>query len=167
MRGRNIPGILHFDGERLQFGMAHELAADQLPEPRPVAHRAAGGMKPHKPAPGPDITLKRRLLLFGVENLIIDVVEDQRPVPFQVLIGEHRRVIRDIHGEVMRGAELLNRRGARREVVVDISLAVFGINQHPAFRGRARQAGGQEHQQAQHDSPYPEAKHGIHKQLPQ
>ena len=148
--GRDVLGVLHLDGELLHLGVAAEFAADHRPEPGPLAHRAGRGMDADEPAAGADVALERGLLFLVVEDFVVGVVEDQGLVTLEILIGEHRGVVGDVHGEVVFGAELLDGGDAGGDVVVDVeALAdlVLGIDQHPALGRRAegacRQAGQQ------------------------
>ena len=95
--GRDVLGVPDVDGEGLQLGVADELAADHRPEPGPLAHGAGGGMDAYEPAPGADVALERGLLFLVVEDFVVGIVEDQGLVTLEVLVGEHRRVVGDVH----------------------------------------------------------------------
>ncbi len=138
--GRGILGVLHDDGELLHLGVAAELAAYHGPEPGPLAHRTGRGMDAHEPAAGTDIALESGLLFLVVEDFVVGVVEDDGLVTLEILVGKRRRVVGDVHGEIVCGTELLEGGDAGGDVVVDVEpLAhlVLGIDQHPALGSSA------------------------------
>ena len=109
-------------------------------------------MDADEPAPGADVALEGGLLFLVVEDLIVGIVEDQGLVALEVLVGEHRRVVRDVHGEVVFRAELLDGGDAGGDVGVNVeALAdlVLGIDQHPALGSGAEEADGQASRQGE------------------
>ena len=86
---------------------------------------------------GADVALEGGLLLLVVEDFVVGVVEDQGLVALEVVIGEHCGVVGDLHGEVVFRAEFLDGSDAGGDVVVNVALAIFGIDQNAAGGGRA------------------------------
>ena len=94
-------------------------------------------MESNKSAPASDVPLQGRLLILSVQNLVVGIIKDDRPVFLQVLVGKVRRIVRNFDRETIVRPEFLNRFRARGNVVMDIEVGanlVPRINQHSRRR---------------------------------
>ena len=81
----------------------------------------------------------------GVEHDIVGVGEDEGAVLLQRVVGEHGRVVRNVHGELVLFGKRSYRLDRGRDVVVHVAGAVFGVEQHANLRPvgrRGLRAGG-------------------------
>src|ERR1051325_4188855 len=95
-------------------------------------------MNADEPSARPDVALKSRFLLFGIEDFVVGIIKDDHQVALQILVGEHSGIVGSIHGDFIFSAELFNGGDAGRDVGVDEKMRsnlIFGIDQAAPLGG--------------------------------
>ncbi len=122
-------GIGNHQVELLMMGMADEFTSHHGPHPGPVAF---GGVlaewMPTKPPPCRIYSCNDFFLCFVVENLIVGVGKDEDIIFLEVFRCESSRIGDGGGGHTQLPADLLQGHNDGRDILVDISFAVFRVD---------------------------------------
>lgn len=124
-----MAGVYNNFFQGLEWRVAYKGAADHAFEPGPFAFCTHSRVDTNKAASGLDEAHQGKLLGIGVKDVVVSIGKDQRIILLQVLVGEIGRGVGDIYLEAMLMGELPDTSHGGGDVLMNIALTVFGVNQ--------------------------------------